>query len=150
MSVELIEWPDAELVISGALRAALAAANPTRYPFAAGVLVATAYPADGATAVKHVRVRRSGGTPVNKVEDAPRLDFQVWYETGAASDAENRMQLARLTRSLLFSLRGNVTAGARIGQVTEFVGPGRFGDPINATREIILFTEEIRLRSVAA
>lgn len=146
---ELIDYPDAERVVATVLRTLLGAVDTDAKPFAAGVKVGTRYP-PGVNPGKFVRLRRSGGTPAGAREDAPRIDFQVWYETGATDDDENRMELALLVRGLVYSARNTIAAGGRIGQITEFLGPGRFEDPVNSAREIILFTEEIRLRANGA
>lgn len=99
---------------------------------------------------RYVRIRRSGGTIVNVVEDAARLDFQVWAPD--SPDDSLRMRLAQWVRGLIFDSQGTVVthpdlpSAVTIGQVTEFVGPGQFPDPIKGDREIILFTIETRLR----
>jgi hypothetical protein len=146
---EVILYPDAERAVTLALRSLLAGVDQAAYPFVAGVRVSTQYP-PGATPVRHIRVRRSGGVITNLVEDAARLDFQVWYFTDATSDGEDQMKLAQLARGLIGGSLNAIYGGARFGQAAEFVGPGRFDDPIDSAREIVLFTTEIRLRAVGA
>lgn len=147
---DLLRRPDAPLVMAAVIREALAALDPDLYPYAAGVTVSTRY-TPGVSPVKHVRVRRSGGTMVNLVEDAARLDYQVRYDTGhEATDEANRTALAGLVYPLIFRATNVVRGSVRIGRSVEFVGPGTFDDPDDPTREIILFTVETRLRAVGA
>lgn len=130
------------------IRATLAGL-PSPPAYLSGVECGTQY-APGTNPAKFVRVRRSGGVAINLVEDAARLDYQVWYETGAPTDVGNRMALAQLVRGIVYSLTNAVVDGVRIGQSAEFIGPGRFPDPNNSNREIILFTIETRLRAIGA
>lgn len=147
MTRPLVVMPDAALVMTTALRAALAARTPPAY--ATGATVANRNP-PAADPGRFIRIRRSGGVPVSVAEDAPRLDFQVWHE-----DDAGRMALAMYARALVWSMPNTVIRldgqpPTTIGQVTEFVGPGQFDDPIKTSREIILWTMEVRLRGAAA
>jgi hypothetical protein len=128
---------------------ALAGLDPGTYPFIVGVKVGTKYP-PGNLPAKFVRVRRSGGVRVGVAETAPRIDYQIWYFSDSKDDDENAAKLGELVLGLVTQSRGLVVAGVRIGQSTEFIGLGRFEDPINPAREIILFTVETRLRASGA
>jgi hypothetical protein len=119
-------------------------------PAAAGVVFLTKYPAARDLAGPVVRLRRSGGTVLPTLEDSPRLDVQVRHE-----DDAGRMAVALWVRSLLLAAPGAVVdmadgTVAIIGRVTEFVGPGQFPDPEDTSREIVMFTVEVRLRGRAA
>lgn len=147
---EIIVGADAEQVVLTWLRARVLALAPLP-AFADGVrFVIKLKPGETPTG-PHVRIRRSGGTIVNLVEDAARIDFQVRHDTDG-----DRMALAQWVRGLAFSSRGSVVTVPRtpgpvsIGRWSEFVGPGRFPDPDDTEREIILFTAEVRLRAAAA
>jgi hypothetical protein len=150
ISAQLVLPPDAALVITHYLRGRLAA---SALAYAAGVKVSGDLP-PGRNVVKHVRVRRTGGAMANVVEDAPRVDVQVWHE----SDRE-RNDLANLCRAFLWNAPGTVVNGAglagpvRIGRVAEFAGPNALPDPRSTAApesEIIQFTAEMRLRGAAA
>lgn len=150
MTAELLIGAPAEKTMTTALRSALADLDPGTYPWTQGVKVVTKYPPAGPLA-KHVRVRRSGGTRVSPAETAPRLDYQVWYFTDdSVNDDENADRLAETVLGLVYQTRNLIVAGVRIGASTEFLGPGRFEDPIDSRREIILFTVETRLRAAGA
>lgn len=144
-----IVMPDAMLVLTSFLRSAL---QPyIAQPYVAGVKVSTEMP-PGKTSAVHIRVRRSGGVPAaHYVEDSPRLDFMVWHPND-----RQRWQLAELTRGLIHAATGTVVSGAplpaatTIGRVEEFLGPGAFPDPQDDSREIVMFTAEVRLRGAAA
>jgi hypothetical protein len=146
---ELVIGAPAEKTMVTMLRGALAALDVGTYPFAAEVRVGTKYP-PAAMPARYVRVRRSGGVRVGIVETAPRIDYQVWYFTDDKDDDENGAKLAELVLGIVTQSRGLIVAGVRIGQSVEFIGPGRFEDPINPAREIILFTVETRLRANGA
>lgn len=144
---ELVGRADAVLVMTTYVRAALAGLDPGLYPFLAGGVTVSGRYRPGVSPVRHVRIRRSGGTMINLVEDAARLDYQVRYDTGdAPGDEAARTALANLVSMLVYSGRNEIVAGGRIGQSVEFVGPGVFEDPDDPAREIILFTVETRLR----
>jgi hypothetical protein len=148
---ELIFRPDAPLVMSTVVRAGLAALDTVVYPFLADVKVSTRYTPAASGPVRHVRVRRSGGTMVNLVEDAARIDYQVRYWTDdPLNDEAAADQLANLVASIVGASRNQIVEGVRVGKSEEFVGPGRFEDPADAEREIILFTIETRLRALGA
>lgn len=150
MTGELLIGAPAEKTMTAALRSMLAGLDVGAYPWTAGVKVGTKYP-PGTPIVKHVRVRRSGGTRVSVAETAPRLDYQIWYFTDDAKhDDDQADRLAETVLGLVYQTRNMVVAGVRIGQSVEFVGPGRFEDPIDPRREIILFTVETRLRAAGA
>lgn len=146
---EIIVGPDAEQVVLTWLRQAVAAASPAP-SFADGLKLRTKLEPGVSPAGPFATLRRSGGVMTNLVEDAARIDFRVWHD----SDGE-RMALALWLRALAFSSRGSMvtvprTAGpVTIGRWSEFVGPGRFPDPQDGAREIILFTAEVRLRAAA-
>lgn len=148
MTLPRIVMPDAMLVGTAFLRSALL--PYAAQPHVAGVKVGTENPPDSDATAKFVRVRRSGGTRVNVVEDAARLDFMIWHPND-----RQRWQLAELVRGLLHAATGTVVSGAplpaptTIGQVTEFLGPGAFPDPRDNAREIIMLTVEVRLRGAA-
>jgi hypothetical protein len=150
IDAELILAPDAALVLTHYLRGRLSA---SALPYAAGVAVSGSLP-PGRNVVKHVRVRRTGGVMANLVEDAPRIDVQVWH-----LDDRQRMDLANLCRAFVWQATGTVVNGAgmtgpcTIGRVAEFAGPNELPDPrVTASPEsaIIQFTAEIRLRGAAA
>lgn len=137
---------DAELVIITYLRSALGLISPTP-TYLQDIVVGRQYP-KAADPGRFVKVTRSGGTMVNKVEDAPRIDFRVWHDGGA----HPAMRAALRCRSLMYAARNQVVSSdhlgsVRVGQVTEFLGPGRFPDPLDDEREIIMFTLETRLRA---
>jgi hypothetical protein len=140
-------YPDAEQVATLYLRAQLAALAPEP-DYATGTAVAAAYP-PARDAGRYVRFRRSGGTS-RRPNDYPRLDVQVWHE-----DYMGRMNLAQLALSLIGAADGAVVSDASLprsttlGEVSEFVGPGRFDDPEVPGRELILFTVEIPMRGAA-
>ena len=144
-----IKMPDAMLVGTSFLRSALL--PYAALPHVTGVRVVTENPPDGDLNAKLVRVRRSGGTRVNLVEDAARLDVMFWHPNDRL-----RWELAELVRGLLHAATGTVVSGSplpaptTIGQVTEFLGPGAFPDPRDNDREIIMLTVEVRLRGAAA
>jgi hypothetical protein len=149
---ELFVTADAVLVITHLLRGRLTALAGG-HPEAAGVLVSSELP-PGKSPVKHVRVRRSGGVMANVVEDAPRLDLQVWQTTDRA-----RADLVRLCRAIVWQATGltvtgaGLPAGVRVGRVAEFAGPNELPDPrstADPSSTIIQWTAEIRLRGAAA
>jgi hypothetical protein len=146
---ELVIGAPAERTLATYLRGALGALDVGRYPFIVDVKVGTKYP-PGAMPGRYVRLRRSGGTRIGVAETAPRIDYQVWYFTDGITDDEGAASLAELVLGLVYQSKGAVVDGVRIGQSTEFIGPGRFDDPINSAREIILFTVETRLRAQGA
>lgn len=150
IAAQLVLPPDAALVVTHYLRGRLLA-SPLQV--AAGVLVSGDLP-PGKNVVRHVRVRRTGGVMANTVEDAPRLDLQVWHETD-----RQRNDLANLVRAFLLDGTGNVVNGAGmawpvvIGRVAEFAGPNALPDPRSTAspdQEIIQLTAEVRLRGAAA
>lgn len=146
-----ILYPDACLVLVTRLRELYASITVPSY--AEDLTFGTKLPKAKDPITRYVRVRRSGGTNVNVVEDAARLDFQVWYPDD--EDPALRMWGAQWVRALVHQAQGSVVSPpdsfgpVTIGQVTEFVGPGQFPDPIRGDREIILWTSEIRLRGKA-
>jgi hypothetical protein len=143
--------PDAEMVVVTYLRSALAARSE---PYAAGVQVSTKLtPATSPS--KHVRIRRVGGVPYSRVQDSPRIDVQVWYSTGAATDEQNRNQLALLVWALLKVIPNQVIAvpgySVTCYRVADFAGVHAEPDPANDTRTVTGLTVEIgmRIRAVA-
>jgi hypothetical protein len=147
---QLVLAPDAALVITHYLRDRLVA---SAHPAAAGVAVSGSLP-PGRSVTRHVRVRRTGGTMANRVEDAPRVDVQVWH-----LDDRQRNALANLCRALIWQATGTVVNGAgmdgpcTIGRVAEFAGPNELPDPRSTAAPesaIIQFTAEMRLRGAAA
>lgn len=151
MMPETLLPPDAVLVVTMWLRAKLAEVAIAARPEVVGVAVSESLP-PARTSAKHIRVRRTGGVMANRVEDAPRIDFQVWHPVDRQQAA-----LAALVRSLFLAAPGTVVpAGAvvptatTIGRVAEFVGPNQLPDPVaGSTREIIQWTAEVRLRVAA-
>jgi hypothetical protein len=143
-SAPRIEYPDAELVATLYLTAALATIAPEP-DYAAGAVVAASYP-PAAPAARHVRLRRSGGT-ARFPNDYPRLDVQVRHE-----DMVGRMDLALLVRRLMLECKGvrfddaALPFAVTLGEPAEFTGPGRFPDPDNQGGELILFTIEVPMR----
>lgn len=145
--------PDAEDVAVTYLSAALAA-RPEAY--AADVTVSTKLP-PGRSPTRHVRLRRLGGTPYSRVQDSPRIQAQVWHETGTpVTDELNRNALAMLTWALLHAIRGKVVI---IGdppvpitcyRVLDVGGPYNGPDPADDTRTITTLTVEIGMRIRAA
>lgn len=142
---------DAELVAMTYLRGVLAARAE---PYAAGVAVSTKLP-PATSPGRHVRVRRVGGVPYSVVQDSPRLDFQVWYETGSVSDEQSRTDLALLVWGLAWSIRGQVVvlpSGLAVTcyRVLDVMGPTAMPDPADDTRTITALTVEIGMRIRAA
>jgi hypothetical protein len=138
--------PDAELVAVTYLRTALAA-RPE--PYAANVAVSTRLP-PGQSPVRHVRLRRVGGVPYSLVQDSPRIQAQVWYQTGVITDERNRNDLARLVWALLHAIRNQVVDGVTCYRVADFAGPQAMPDPADATKTITSLTVEIGMRIRAA
>jgi hypothetical protein len=142
-------FPDAELVAVTYLRAALAGRAEA---YAAGVQVHNVVPA-GVRVPKLIRVRRTGGTQLHLVADAPRLQVQVGYSTGeATTDEHDRQQLAQLAWALLRALEGQqVTisgwpAPVVCYRVATFGGPVNLPDPADSTRIITQLTVEVGMR----
>lgn len=119
--------PDAELVVSGYLRTALAARTE---PYAASVRVSNA---KAGTTVRQVVVRRDGG-PQRGLFDFPRLGVNVW-----AATEQDATDLARLTQALLLDSPG--TAG--IVQATSLSGPSPVPDAAGPHRYL---TVELKIR----
>lgn len=124
----LVIMPDAEKAVLDYLKPALASRTE---PHAVGVVVANVYKGE----VKHVQVRRVGGTKGTPVHDRPRMDFIVRH----VNDFD-RMGLAQLVRGL-------VAAG--FGPVAEFMGPRQMPDPADSTKTVVMFTVEFVLRGTA-
>jgi hypothetical protein len=146
-------YPDAELVAVTALRAALACRAEA---YAAGVTVGTK-PRPGQLPQKYVRLRRVGGTEAFRVADAPRLQAQVWFNTGAeATDEANRQALAQLVWALLRGMRSTevVIGGWPVPvvcyRVATFGGPVNLPDPADPGRTITQLTVEVAMRGIAA
>ena len=142
---------DAELVTTTYLRAALAARTE---PYAANVAVTTKLP-PGQSPGRHIRIRRVGGVPYSVVQDSPRIDAQVWYQTGAVADEQNRTDLALLTWALLKAIRGQVVVlpdGLPVTcyRVADVMGPTAMPDPADDTKTITALTLEIGMRIRAA
>ncbi|WP_406083110.1 hypothetical protein OHA01_26375 [Micromonospora zamorensis] len=141
-------FPDAELVAVTWLRARLAERSE---PYAAGVTVGTKV-TPGLSPSKFVRVRRLGGGELHMVADSPRLQAQVWFQPGAATDEKNRNDLAQLVWALLRGIRGqDVTVPGWPRPVTcyrvaTFAGPTPVPDPADAARTITQLTVEIGMR----
>jgi hypothetical protein len=146
-------YADAELVATTYLRAALAGRAE---PYAGGVTVGTK-PRNGVTPAKYVRLRRVGGGEAFRVADAPRLQAQVWYGTGAeATDERNRQDLAQLVWALLRAMRSaEVTipgwpVPVVCYRVATFGGPVNLPDPADPGRTITQLTVEVAMRGIAA
>lgn len=141
-------YPDAELVAVTWLRNRLTA-RPE--PYVAGVTVGTKV-APAASPGRYVRLRRLGGVELHEVADSPRLQAQVWYSTGAASDEMNRQALAQLVWALLRGMRGqSVTipgwpVPVTCYRVATFAGPTPAPDPADNTRTITQLTVEVGMR----
>jgi hypothetical protein len=142
--------PDAELAGVTYLRGALSGRNE---PYALGVTVSTKLP-PGTSPGRHIRLRRVGGVPYSLVQDSPRLDAQVWYATGAATDEQSRNNLALLVWALLHDIRGKVVAlsdhTVTCYRVLDFAGPHAMPDPADDTKTITALTVEIGMRIRAA
>lgn len=139
--------PDAEMVAITWLRTALAA-RPE--PHASGVQVTDRLP-PGRSPTRHVRIRRLGGVPSSRVQDSPRLQAQVWYDTGSpATDEGDRQSLALLVWALLKAIRGQVVEGVTCYRVLTVGGPYNGPDPADDTRTITTLTVEIGMRIRAA
>lgn len=148
-SIELA--PDAEMVATSYLRAALAARSES---YAIGVAVSTRLP-PGQAPTKHIRIRRVGGVPYSRVQDSPRIDAQVWYATGAPTDEKNRNDLALMVWALLHAIRGQVVVlpdgrAVTCYRVADFLGPTALPDPADDTKTITALTVEIGMRIRAA
>ena len=140
---QTIAYPDAVLALLSYLRARLA----TRVePYALGVKVGNQMP-PAATPGRYVLLRRTGGTAVSLVVDAPRIDFMFWHDS---PDASARMALAQLVRGISLAAPGKLAAGIAVYRVVEFVGPIDMPDPVNSARMVTMFTHEIRLRGAVA
>jgi hypothetical protein len=144
----VIELPaDAEDVVVTYLTSALAGRAE---PYAAGVVVSTKLRPKTSPA-RHVRIRRVGGVPYSRVQDSPRLDAQVWYDTAQPTDERSRNQLALLVWALLKDIRGRVVVPA-VGpavtcyRVLDFAGPHAEPDPADDTKTITGLTVEIGMR----
>ncbi|MGW3888889.1 hypothetical protein ACWD69_09380 [Micromonospora chokoriensis] len=141
-------FPDAELVAVTWLRARLAERSE---PYASGVTVGTKV-TPGTTPGKFVRIRRLGGVELHMVADSPRLQAQVWFQAGAATDEKNRQDLAQLVRALLRGIRGqDVTVPGwprpvTCYRVSTFAGPTPVPDPADSGRTITQLTVEIGMR----
>lgn len=144
--------PDAEDVAVTYLSAALAARSE---PYAADVVVSTKLP-PARSPIRHVRLRRLGGVPYSRVQDSPRIQAQVWHETGAVTDEQSRNNLAVLVWALLRAIRGQVVV---IGdppvpvtcyRVLDVGGPYNGPDPADDTKTITTLTVEIGMRIRAA
>lgn len=145
-------YPDAELVGVTWLRARLAERSEA---YAAGVTVGTKV-APAASPGKYVRLRRLGGVELHEVADSPRLQAQVWYPTGAATDEKSRNDLAQLVWALLRGIQGQSVSipgwpvPVTCYRVATFSGPTPVPDPADNTRTISQLTVEIGMRGIAA
>lgn len=141
-------YPDAELVGVTWLWARLAERTE---PYATGVTVGTKVP-PGTSPIRYVRLRRLGGVELHMVADSPRLQAQVWYQTGQPSDEMNRQALAQLVWALLRGIRGqDVTipgwpAPVTCYRVATFSGPIPVPDPADPARTISQLAVEIGMR----
>lgn len=144
-------YPDGELVGVTWLRARLAERSE---PYAAGVTVGTKLP-PGTSPGKYVRLRRLGGVELHMVADSPRLQAQVWYQTGSPSDETSRQALAQLVWALLRGIQGQeVTVPGwpvpvTCYRVATFSGPIPVPDPADASRTISQLAVEIGMRGRA-
>lgn len=131
---EIIQFPDVEAALVTYLTTALAA--------------------QGDTASVHVRVPRTrpnrfvlvprlGGTQANLVTDAATIGVECWAPTDLQAS-----NLARLTRALVRSLRGETTAGVTFYDVTEFAGPANLPDP-TSNQSRYTFTVSVSARGSA-
>lgn len=145
-------YPDAELVGVTWLRARLAERSE---PYASGVTVGTKVP-PATSPGKYIRLRRLGGVELHDVADSPRLQAQVWYQTGAATDEKSRNDLAQLVWALLRGIEGQevTVAGWPVPvvcyRVATFSGPIPVPDPADASRTISQLTVEIGMRGRSA
>lgn len=141
-------YPDAELVAVTWLRARLAARSE---PYAAGVTVGTRV-TPGSSPSRYVRLRRLGGVELHEVADSPRLQAQVWFQPGAATDEKNRTDLAQLVWALLRGMQGqDVTIPSWPVPVTcyrvgTFAGPTPVPDPADPSKTITQLTVEVGMR----
>jgi hypothetical protein len=119
--------PDAELVVTGYLRTALATRSE---PYAASVRVSNA---KAGTSARQVVVRRDGG-PQRGIFDFPRLGVRIW-----AATEQDATDLARLVQALLLDSPG--TAG--IVQATSLSGPSPVPDEAGPHRYL---TVELKIR----
>jgi len=144
-------YPDAELVAVTWLRARLAERSE---PYAAGVTVGTKLP-PGQSPGRYVRIRRLGGVELHEVADSPRLQAQVWYETGSPTDEKNRNDLAQLVWALLRGIRGqSVTIPSWpvpvvCYRVVTFSAPIPVPDPADESRTVSQLAVEIGMRGRA-
>ncbi|MFE9955835.1 hypothetical protein [Micromonospora sp. NPDC005299] len=141
-------YPDAELVAVTWLRARLAERSE---PYAEGVTVGTKV-APAQSPGKYVRLRRLGGVELHEVADSPRLQAQVWFQTGGSSDEKNRNDLAQLVWALLRGAQGQEVTVAGwprpvvCYRVATFSGPVPVPDPADGTRTISQLTVEVGMR----
>lgn len=143
-------YPDAELVGVTWLRARIA----ERFEPYANVTVGTKVP-PGTSPIRYVRLRRLGGVELHMVADSPRLQAQIWYQTGAVGDEKNRNDLAQLVWALLRGIRGqDVTipgwpVPVTCYRVATFGGPIPVPDPADPARTISQLTVEVGMRGHA-
>jgi hypothetical protein len=127
--MSLILMPNALKVVLDYLRPALAARTET---YAAGVAVGTKY----ATEPKHIQVRPVGGSSVDFVHAAPRLDFIVRH-----TNDFDRDELGRLAYGLVFAGQG--PAFLRVQSV---MLPTPFPDPADSSKTVVMFTVQITMQ----
>lgn len=124
-------FPDAELVLIGALRSALAA-RPE--PYAANVFVSNKVPASRRD--RMVIVRRDGGS-VSGHRDQARLGVRVW-----ALDETEAANLARLVQALLSTFPGS----HGVLKVVHHAGP--MGVTEDSPHRVRYLSSEVHLRGV--
>ena len=136
MTIPVVVFPDADLVVVGALRDFLGTRSED---FTQNVTVGTQIPS-AQTPARFIRVRRHGGGPIAPVIDQARLDILIWHDSPFT-----RMQLAQLVRGFLVALIG-VYGGVACYGGTTFMTPAQMPDPDDDTREITMLTVDVRMR----
>ncbi|BDH04904.1 hypothetical protein [Streptomyces seoulensis] len=127
-----VEFPDAVEVMCRYLRAALAAAG-------LDVRVGTRVP-DPRPAL-FVRVRRVGGSRIDRITDRPRYDIECW-----GPDEEQLADLVKVTRALVFAMPG--WRGVAAYDVADVGGPTPSPDPVSG-QDRAAFAVEVSLRGRA-
>lgn len=112
--MQVSEFPDFELWLTGYLRAALGARSE---PYAQGVVVDTKV--QNPRVARMVVVRRDGGPKTNLRQEVARVGINVWGST-----EQEATDLARLTRALLAAGVGS----GPVRKVVESSGPSPIAD----------------------
>jgi len=129
VTVDLIEFPDVELLVADHLRDMLGATVLTRLPAAPGT-----------RPTEFLLVERTGGPRATIVSDRPQVTIEAWATS--KPDAHDLIQQAR-TR--LHGLRGTHSTGSTIYRTDEAAGPAWLPDPESDTARYT-FTATLHVR----